>query len=280
MNLHGSAVALVTPWKEDDTLDIQAFEQLIDWHNASGTQALVVAGSTGEGNLLTRQERSELIQTAVKLSKAPIIVGCGTPSTRETIQLGDEALALGAAGLLVVVPFYVKPTSVGIVAHFNSLCRAWQAPVVLYNNPSRCGVDLSIEAIEELSGNEHVVGLKDSSTDLGRIAQIRKVAGREFKLLAGEDGYAPEYMQKGGDGWISVVGNVAPAWCRQVCDSHGKETPEGLNELMDALGVAGNPVAIKEALSYTGRTGPHVRLPLMRLARTNERLKQAVAHAK
>lgn len=279
MNISGSIVALVTPWNSDGQLDVEALEKLVVWHNEAGTQALVVAGSTGEGLLLTKAERQTLIQTAVQHSRVPVIVGCGTASTHETITLGEEALSLGAQALLVVAPFYVRPTPLGMVKHFEALCSTWKAPVVAYNNPGRCTVDMPIEAIRDIATNPHVIALKDSSTDLTRIAQLRAVLTNPIALLAGEDSCAADYLKQGGDGWISVVGNVAPAWCRQVCDTQGQNAPEGLNNLIQALGVAGNPVAVKEALSYTGRIRHDVRLPLVPMEEPSFPLQQAVRAA-
>jgi 4-hydroxy-tetrahydrodipicolinate synthase len=276
MTIAGSIVALVTPWRENGTLDVAALEQLITWHHASGTQALVVGGSTGEGLLLTKQERQTLIQTAVKHSQIPVIVGCGAPSTHETISLGEEALALGAHALLVVAPYYVRPTQLGLIKHFEAVCTAWKSPVVAYNNPARCAVDMSVEAIKDIAANPYIVALKDSSTDLSRIQHIRANLPRPIALLAGEDSCAADYLQQGGDGWVSVIGNVAPSLCRQVCDTKGQNVSQNLGELIEALGVAGNPVAIKEALSYAGRIRHDVRLPLMPMAEPNTRLQQAV----
>lgn len=272
----GSITALVTPWQESGQLGRSALESLVAFHNQSGTQALVVAGSTGEGLLLTRDERREIIQTAVQQSAIPIIVGCGAPSTHETIKLGEEALSWGAHALLVVAPYYVKPTALGLERHFEAVCQSWQKPVIVYNNPGRCVVDMSVESICSIANNPYVVGLKDSSIDMTRVKQIRAGLKRPIALLAGEDGYAAEYLQQGGDGWISMVGNVAPALCRRLCDSGGQDVAPQLVELIDALGVAGNPVAVKEALSYAGRIRHDVRLPLVPMESVNERLQQAV----
>lgn len=274
--LTGSIVALITPWNEKGQLDRDALEKLIALHNESGTQALVVAGSTGEGQLLTDSERKTIIETAVAQSSVPIIVGCGAASTHETIKLGEEALSWGADALLVVAPYYVKPSQLGLVKHFHTVCDAWQKPVIIYNNPGRCMVDMSVTTVCEAAQNPYVVGLKDSSTDLARVQQIRAGLSRSIALLAGEDAYASAYLQLGGDGWISVVGNVAPALCRRVCDSQGKDLPAELTQLINALNVAGNPVAVKEALSYTGKVRHDVRLPLVTMEKPNEHLRDAV----
>lgn len=272
----GSIVALVTPWTKEGCLDLPNLEKLIHLHNQSGTQGLVVAGSTGEGLLLTQKERQQIIQTAVQLSTCPIIVGCGMPSTHETIRLGEEALSWGAHGLLVVAPYYVKPTANGMVKHFQIVCDALQQPIILYNNPGRCAVDMPVSAIADMADHNHVVGLKDSSTDLSRIASIKFALKRPIALLAGEDSCAADYLKSGGDGWISVVGNVAPALCRRVCDSKGQAVPTELHELIEALSVAGNPVAVKEALSYAERILHDVRLPLVPMDQPSKRLQNAV----
>lgn len=270
----GSIVALVTPWDAQGKLDRPSLDKLIDLHNNSGTQALVVAGSTGEGLLLTPSERKEIIQSVVQQSLVPVIVGCGAPSTHETIRLGEEALSLGAHALLVVAPYYVKPSASGLVKHFSTICELWQKPVIAYNNPGRCVVDMSVKVICEIANNPHIIGLKDSSTDLTRVGRIRSGLKRTITLLAGEDSCATDYIQKGGDGWVSVVGNVAPKMCRRVCNGEGM--PPELSELISALDIAGNPVAIKEALSYAGHIRHDVRLPLVPIDQPNERLKQAV----
>lgn len=275
--LDGSIVALITPWNDKGQLDRSALETLIDFHNQSGTQGLVIAGSTGEGQLLTDAERKEIIQTAVEQSSAPVIVGCGAASTHETIKLGEQALSWGAQALLVVAPYYVKPSQAGITQHFHTVCEAWQKPVVAYNNPGRCAVDMLVSTVCDIAQNPYVVGLKDSSTDLARVQLIRASLSRSIALLAGEDTYASAYLQLGGDGWVSVVGNIAPVLCRQVCDRQGRDVPPQLDELMHALTMAGgNPVAVKKALSYVGKARHDVRLPLVSIEEKNERLYHAV----
>ncbi len=265
----GSIVALVTPWK-NNSLDSHALVNLIRWHGTAGTAAIVVCGSTGEGALLTNAEREELIQIAVKESTIPIIVGCGAPSTWAVIEQAQQSERLGANALLVVAPYYCKTTQEGIYQHFKAIHDVTKLPALLYNNPGRTVLEISIETALRLFEFERVVGIKDSTADTSRAALMRQGARKKVYLLSGDDPYAAGYLGQGGDGVISITANVKPekmAEFVQAWKSKNLERFHALNnELMPlhyAMVTEPNPMPVKAAMEIIGKCSGEVRLPLV-----------------
>jgi 4-hydroxy-tetrahydrodipicolinate synthase len=279
----GSIVALVTPWK-NNSLDIPALVNLIHIHNEAGTSAIVVCGSTGEGALLSNEERETLIEFAVKEASIPIIVGVGAPGTQMVIEQVQQAQRLGANAVLVVAPYYCRTTQEGLFKHFKAVHDATDIPILLYNNPGRTVVEISTEVVLRLFELPRVVGIKDSTADSSRAALMRAGAKKSVCLLGGDDPYAAGYLAQGGDGLISITANVLPVKMAEFIaawkDGDITKFQALNNELMPmhyALVAEPNPIPVKAAMQLLGKCASDVRLPLMvAQSATVERLRELV----
>jgi 4-hydroxy-tetrahydrodipicolinate synthase len=269
--LAGSMVALVTPMGPDGAIDYKGLEGLIEHHVAAGTQALVVAGTTGESATLARAEHIELIAWACEVAgnRIPVIAGTGSNSTAQTLDLSRSVDAYPVAGFLVVTPYYNKPTQEGLYRHFSAVADAVNRPVLLYNVPGRTGVDLLPDTVVRLAGHGNIGGVKEATGDVSRVVPLRQGCGAEFALLSGDDATSREFMLAGGDGVISVTGNVAPAAMRQLCDAAragdaaaAAAIDAPLAELHRTLFLESNPIPVKWALAQMGMIGTGIRLPL------------------
>jgi 4-hydroxy-tetrahydrodipicolinate synthase len=268
-------VALVTPMGADGTIDYEAFEALIEFHEKAGTQALVVAGTTGESATLARSEHIELIARACEMSagRMPVIAGTGSNSTSQTLDLSRAVDALPVAGFLVVTPYYNKPTQEGLFRHFSAVADAVEKPVILYNVPGRTGVDMLPKTVIRLAQHNNIAAVKEATGDVSRVEALRRGCGSEFGLLSGDDGSSRAFMLAGGDGVISVTGNVAPGPMRLLCDAarSGDSAAAAaidapIAELHRVLFVESNPIPVKWALARMGLIGEGIRLPLTPLA--------------
>ncbi|MDR1289271.1 MAG: 4-hydroxy-tetrahydrodipicolinate synthase [Holosporales bacterium] len=267
----GSIVALVTPFKNGE-IDFMALEVLIEMHIDAGTNAILVCGSTGEGLLLTEKERRDIISHTIKLSasRIPVLVGCSTCSTAEAIGCVRTAQDLGANGSLVCAPFYIKPSQMGILEHFKSIHDSTDLPIIVYNNPGRCAVNISVDTILELSQFERIVALKESDTNLARVTILKSKIHGDFKLLSGDDLSLAGFLAHGGDGAISVTANVEPTLVKTLIESWKvgdikkmQECDRILSPLSEALFLEPNPVPVKYALSLKKLTQNELRLPLL-----------------
>jgi 4-hydroxy-tetrahydrodipicolinate synthase len=287
--LTGSMVALVTPMSMDGAVNYRELGALIDFHVDGGTEALIIAGTTGESATLTHDEHLELLEKACELAggRIAIIAGTGSNSTRQTLELSVEACRLPIAALLIVTPYYNKPTQEGLVRHYSAIADAVDKPVILYNVPGRTAVDLLPATVSKLAAHPRIVGIKDATGDIGRVAELRAGCGKEFSLLSGDDATSRQFMLAGGDGVISVTGNVAPAGLRALCDAAraGKQNEaEAIDAtLMDLhrdLFIESNPIPVKWAVCEMGLIGPTIRLPLTELsAEHRPAVKAAMAKA-
>jgi 4-hydroxy-tetrahydrodipicolinate synthase len=266
-----SIVALVTPLSEGN-VDVRALEKLIEWHIEAGTDAILVCGSTGEGLLLSDDEKSSIIARSIEIAngRVPIIVGCSACSTQETARLVGVAEEEGASGVLVIAPFYVKPTQRGIIHHFTKIHDESNIPIILYNNPGRCAVDMTVDTIVELAGMTRIVALKDSNTNLARVSRLRTLVDPAFTLFSGDDLSLAGYLAHGGDGTISVTANVVPALLKRFMaawKSGDIPTFQELNQLLipigEALFLEPNPIPVKYVLHKMGIIQNEIRLPLM-----------------
>ena len=273
--LLGSMVAVVTPMDSDGAINYADFQKLVDFHVRSGTQALVVAGTTGESATLDHREHVSLLERACELSagRIPIIAGTGSNSTKQTLELSKAVDQLPIVAFLVVTPYYNKPTQEGMLRHFSAVADAVSHPLILYNVPGRTGVDLKPETVIKLAKHPNIDGIKEATGELGRVRALREGCGPEFSLLSGDDATGCEFMLQGGNGVISVTANVAPAAMRRLCDAatNGKRAEaeridSELRELHRTLFVESNPIPVKWALARMGMIGPHIRLPLTVLA--------------
>jgi 4-hydroxy-tetrahydrodipicolinate synthase len=282
----GSIVALVTPFFQD-RIDEKALRDLVDWHCDQGAQAIVVCGSTGEGALLTPQERHQVLSVSLDAAskRIPIIMGCSSASTAEAAAMTKEAESLGAAAALVVTPYYVKPMPEGIFQHFQAISKASTLPLIIYNHPGRTSIDLSIDLLIRLATLTPVVGIKDSGTDLRRPIQLRQAISKPFCFFSGDDPTASAYLANGGDGCISVTANVAPKLCREMITAWKSQDLETFSKIRDllsslheALLLETNPSPLKYAVSLLGKCHNEVRLPLVPVSPATEaKIKKAMA---
>jgi 4-hydroxy-tetrahydrodipicolinate synthase len=266
----GSIVALITPFHNGE-VDYESLKRLINWHIDSGTQGIVACGSTGEGILLPPPEWRHVLSATIQTSqkRIPVIAGCSTPSTVEAISLIQQAQELGADAALVVTPPYLKPSQEGIYRHFLAIHEASSLPLIIYNNPGRSVVDISVDLIIRLSELPRVVALKDSNTDLTRLIALRQKIQKPFAFLSGDDPTAAGYLAFGGHGFISVTANVTPhlmqdlvvSWQNGNLDRF-KELRDQLMPLHNALGAETNPVPVKYAVHHLGFCQNELRMPL------------------
>lgn len=272
--LTGSMVALVTPMDPDGAVNYRDLGRLVDWHVSSGTEALIVAGTTGESATLDHDEHVELIERATELAggRVRIIAGTGSNSTAQTLALSRAVDGLPIAALLVVTPYYNKPTQEGLYRHFAAVAAGVTHPLILYNVPGRTAVDMGVETTARLAAHANIVGLKDATAELERVALLREACGTDFSLLSGDDASACEFMLQGGNGVISVTGNVAPGGMRALCDAalrgdrrEAERIDADLQGLHHALFCESNPIPVKWALAQMGWIGSGIRLPLTAL---------------
>tara|TARA_B100000427_G_scaffold251556_1_gene214796 strand:+ start:197 stop:1081 length:885 start_codon:yes stop_codon:yes gene_type:complete len=284
----GSIVALITPFK-DNVMDQDKYISLIHHHIANGTKGVVPAGTTGESPTLNHEEHKKVIEIAVKEcnGKIPVIAGTGSNSTAEAIELSRHAEKAGANGLLIVTPYYNKPTQEGLYQHYKLINDNVGIPIIIYNIPPRSVVDMSVDTMARLFELKNIAGVKDATADLNRVDQQLKKMGPEFVQLSGEDATALEFNMRGGLGCISVTANVAAKLCSEFQDSSlsknnknllakAKEINEKLMPLHKALFLESNPSPVKYAASLLKLSSDEVRLPLVKIT---DKTKQEVQKA-
>ena len=285
----GNIVALVTPMNAAGDIDESQLARLVEFHLEAGTEGFVIAGTTGESATLARDEHIGVIKRACELvnGRAPVIAGTGSNSTAQTLDLSRAVDSLPVAGYLLVTPYYNKPGQEGMYRHFCTVADAVSKPVILYNVPARTGVDLTSATVARLARHGNISGIKEATGELGRVTRLRRVCGKDFVLLSGDDLTACEFMLRGGDGVISVTANTAPAQMRALCDAarsgervEAERIDAELGSLHRALFVESNPIPVKWAVEQLGFPAPGIRLPLTRLAREHrETLRLAMAEA-
>lgn len=269
--LTGSMPALVTPFKSGK-VDEETLRALVEWQIASGSTGLVPVGTTGESPTLSHDEHKSVVEIVVDQAKGrvPVIAGAGSNNTIEAIDLAVHAEKAGADAVLVVTPYYNKPTQEGMYQHFKAVNDAIGIPIIIYNIPPRSVVDMSVETMTRLYELKNIVGVKDATANLARVSQQRHAMGSDFIQLSGEDMTALAYMAAGGHGCISVVANVAPRLCADLMEAALKGDYAGALKVQDRLvplhdatfkepGLAG----AKHGLKLLGRIEEEIRLPLM-----------------
>ncbi len=274
MQLSGSITALVTPFSPDGALDLVGYRRMIERQLAGGTQALVVAGSTGEAAALDDDEYTALLQAAVSAvaGRVPVLAGTGLSATAKTIRQTRRAREAGADAALVVTPPYVRPTQAGLLAHYRAVAADGGLPVVLYNVPSRTGVDLQPDTVAELVDLPAVIGIKEANAAPGRMAALLALRRPGFTVLSGDDPTAARAMLDGADGVISVASNIVPAAFRRLCDMARAGDPAAsafdgrLQPLYELLGIEPNPIPAKALLASLDGIADSLRLPLLPLS--------------
>ena len=287
-SFRGSFTALVTPFK-NGALDEQAFRSLIDWQIAEGTDGLVPVGTTGESPTLSHAEHKQVVEWCIEQAKGrvPVVAGAGSNSTREAIDFACHAEQAGAAAVLIVTPYYNKPTQEGLYQHFKAINDAIGIPIIIYNIPARSVIDMSVDTMKRLFELENIAGVKDATANVVRVSQQRAALGEGFNQLSGEDATALGFMAHGGHGCISVTSNVAPRLCaefQRACLRADYETAlarhDKLMPLHAALFVETNPAPVKYALAVLGKCAETVRLPMVPVSdKTKTIVREAMVHA-
>src|ERR1700734_3404228 len=287
-SFRGSFTALVTPFK-NGSLDQKAFRDLVDWQIAEGTRGLVPVGTTGESPTLSHDEHQSVVEWCVDQARGrvPVVAGAGSNSTKEAIELAQHAEKAGADAVLVVTPYYNKPTQEGMYQHFKAINDAIDIPIMIYNIPPRSVIDMSVDTMARLFELKNIAGVKDATASMVRVSQQRAALGEDFNQLSGEDATVIGYMAHGGHGCISVTSNVAPRLCSefhlawQKGDSkaalaiHDKLMPLHTNLFIDS-----NPSPVKYALSLLGKMEETLRLPMVPVSEpTRVAVRNAMVHA-
>ncbi len=287
-SFRGSFTALVTPFK-NGAVDERALRELVDWQIAEGTNGLVPVGTTGESPTLTHDEHMRVVTWCVDQAKGrvPVVAGSGSNSTAEAIAFARHAEAAGADAVLIVTPYYNKPTQEGLYQHFKAINDAIGIAIIIYNIPSRSVVDMSVDTMKRLFDLKNIAGVKDATANMVRVSQQRQAMGSGFNQLSGEDATALGFMAHGGHGCISVTSNVAPRLCAafQAACLKGDfatalELQDKLMPLHVALFIETNPAPAKYALSVLGKCAETVRLPMVPIAQnTRTAVRDAMVHA-
>lgn len=270
----GSMVALVTPIKHDNSIDYDSFKSLIDWHLESGTNGIVVAGTTGESPTLTTSEWQGLIEIALERvqGKIPVIAGTGTNCTLRTIDATRHAMELGVDACLLITPYYNRPTQEGLYQHFRAVSDAVPIPIILYNNPIRTACDMLPSTVKRLQDSANIVAIKEAKS-AERYQELVKLCGDNLTILSGDDSTGIACFAAGGRGIISVTANVVPGKMAALCKAalagnmaEASEIDKSLQPLHSALFVEPNPIPVKWALHHMKKIPAGIRLPLTPLS--------------
>ncbi len=284
----GSITALVTPFR-NGALDEAALSRIVDWQIAEGTHGFVPVGTTGESPTLDFDEHKRVIEITIETARkrVPVIAGTGSNSTDEAIELSQYAEKVGADGVLIVTPYYNKPTQEGLYQHFKAINDAINIPIIIYNIPARSIVDMSVATMARcVKDLKNVVGVKDATANLARPSQQRQAMGAEFCQLSGEDATALGFMAHGGRGCISVASNVAPRLCADLQNAclagdfkKALALQDQLMPLFDVMFVETNPAPVKYAVSRLGLCTADMRLPMVPLSEASKSAIDAVMHS-
>ncbi len=273
----GSIVALVTPFKKRK-VDYKALQKLVDFHVKSGTHAILPCGTTGESATLSMEEHADVIEAVVSAAagRIPVIAGTGANNTKEAIELTKHAKKAGADGSLQVCPYYNKPTQEGLYRHFKTIAEEVDIPIILYNIPSRTGVNMSVETIQRLSEIKNIVAIKEASGNLSQMAEIKRVCKDKLTLLSGDDALTLPVLSVGGEGVISVVANIVPEKVVQLINAWNNREIERARDiyldllpLVKAMFIETNPIPVKTAMGLMGMISPELRLPLCEMGKEN-----------
>ena len=285
-----SLTALVTPMHEDGSVDEKGFADFVNWQIEQGTHGLVPVGTTGESPTLSHAEHKRVVEICVEIAagRVPVMAGAGSNNTAEAIEFAEHAEKVGADGILVVTPYYNKPSQRGLKAHYSAIAESTSLPIFIYNIPGRSIIDMTPETMGELAhAYDNIAGVKDATGDVTRASWQRATCGQDFIQLTGEDASALGFFAHGGVGCISVTANVAPALCsqfQQAMADGDMATALGLQDrllpLHDALFIEPNPGGAKFALNLLGKMANVQRSPLVPIeASTEQKVRDAMVHA-
>ena len=275
----GAGVAIVTPMKDNFEVNYDKLEELINQQIDAGTDAIIIAGTTGESSTLTMEEHHDVIKAAVEFTKhrVPVVAGTGSNCTKTAIQLSKEAEEAGVDGLLIVTPYYNKATQAGLIGHYSQIADSTKCPIIMYNVPGRTGCNLLPETVAELvKSKENIVGLKEATGNMAQASKTMNLTDGKIDMYSGEDGLVVPLLAIGAVGVISVWSNVAPAKVHQMCDSFFRgdiETARKLQlealPLVDVLFSEVNPIPVKKAMNLMGMEVGPLRSPLCEMSETN-----------
>lgn len=276
----GAGVAIITPFREDGSINYDKLEELIDFHCNNGTDSIVICGTTGESATLTEAEHVECIRKAVEFTKGriPVVAGTGSNCTRTAIELSTEAVAAGADGLLIVTPYYNKATQAGLIQHYTAIAKEAKAPIIMYSVASRTGCNIEPATVAALVKNvENIVGVKEASGNISQIADIMNLTDGKIELYSGNDDQIVPILSLGGIGVISVLSNVAPRQTHEICAKwFAGEVEESARlqikalPLIHALFSEVNPIPVKKAMNLMGFEVGGLHMPLTELTKANE----------
>lgn len=283
--LRGSIVPLVTPFR-NGVVDEGALTSLIEWQIASGSHGISVTGTTGEPTALTRQERERVIQHAASVinKRVPFVAGTGSNNFDETLHFSKFAQKVGADAVLLITPYYVRPSQEGLFRHFKSVADALEIPVILYNIPGRSAINLEIDTVARLREScKNIIGIKEANHDFSHITRLLGKLGRDFLVYSGIELLCFPVLAIGGAGYVSATGNLMPKEVAQLYDlvaankwREAQDLHYHLMPLNDAVFIEINPVPVKTALGMMGKISPEVRLPLAPLSPENEKKLRAI----
>jgi len=287
-NFRGSFTALVTPFKNGG-VDEEAFRNIVEWQIAEGTNGLVPVGTTGESPTLSHDEHNKVVEWCVDQAdgRVPVIAGAGSNSTKEAIELSKHAEKAGADAVLIVTPYYNKPTQEGLYQHYKAINDAIGIPIIIYNIPPRSVIDMSVDTMKRLYDLKNIAGVKDATASMTRVSQQRAACGDEFNQLSGEDITALGFNAHGGHGCISVTSNVAPRLCSEFQAACGRgdyatalTIQDKLAPLHQNLFIETSPAPVKYAMSLIGKCSDAVRLPMVPASeKARSAVREAMVHA-
>ncbi|GJM13824.1 MAG: 4-hydroxy-tetrahydrodipicolinate synthase [Pseudohongiella sp.] len=288
-HIRGSIVAIVTPMQPDGSLDLTGLNNLLEWHIASGTNAVVIVGTTGESATLSSAEHCDLVAHCVEQAngRIPVIAGTGSNNTAEALYFTESAKKNGADAALLVTPYYNRPSQEGLYQHFKHVAEGVDIPQILYNVPGRTACDLQLATVKRLAELDNIVAIKDASGDIARGLELIEHCGEKLSIYSGEDALSLPLILAGADGTISVTANVAPELMSQMCahalagdEAAATAADKQLELLHSDLFLQANPVPVKWALQAMGKIGSGIRLPLVELdAQYHVKVREALAHA-
>lgn len=276
--------ALITPFNADNKIDVPSFRKVVEYVEKGGVAGVVACGTTGESATMSTLEHMDLIDLTVDCAKTTVIAGTGSNNTTEAVELTRHAYDAGADAVLIISPYYNKPNDAGLIAHFSSIARSADIPVILYNVPSRTGQDMSLEVITELAKIENIVGIKEASGNPVKVSRIiENTMDEDFVVLSGEDGLTLPFMSMGAVGVISVVANVVPEKMVDLVNAvqnNDLKTAKALHyelaPLTRVLFSETNPIPVKRAMNMLGLVNGRLRLPLAPLSREHEMVLEEV----
>ncbi|SHH90834.1 4-hydroxy-tetrahydrodipicolinate synthase [Sporanaerobacter acetigenes] len=276
----GSGVAIVTPFK-DDEVDYEKLKELLEWHISEGTDAIIICGTTGESATMSDEEKKQAIKFTVDIvnKRIPIIAGTGSNNTKHSIELSKYAESVGADGLLAVTPYYNKTTQKGLIEHYTAIADSVNIPIIIYNVPSRTGLNILPRTLEKLSKHPNICGVKEASGNIAQVAEIARLCDDDFYIYSGNDDMVVPLLSLGGVGVISVVANILPKDTHDMVFAYlegelekSKKLQLKMKPLIDALFIETNPIPVKEAMNLLGMEVGNLRLPLTNMEDKNRNI--------